>query len=381
MLDRTQYMEQIHEQFAVHPICGILGPRQAGKTTLALQYAKTVTGLVHHFDLEHPSDWESLQQPMLALGNLSGLVIIDEVQYLPSLFPVLRVLSDKQQAQYLILGSASPLLIKNSSESLAGRIGYIEMAPFHMDEVPVSNQLLVRGGFPRSYLAGSDRASMTWRQAFIMSFLERDIPALGISIPSTQLRRFWMMLCHVHGQQLNVHQLGTAMGVSGHTIRRYLNILQGTFMMRQLQPWYENLSKRQVKMPKLYFRDTGILLALLSIGNYEVLIRNPQVGAIWEGFVIEQVLMGLNIHQEEAYYWRTAQGAELDLLIVINGRRIGIEIKFSDAPTITPSMRISLEDLKLYHLYVVYPGTRKYALSPLITVTPLSMALDLINVC
>lgn len=378
MLFRAQYIEQIHQQFAVHPICGILGPRQAGKTTLAQQYAKNHADPIHHFDLENPSDWESLQQPMLALGALSGLVIIDEVQYLPSIFPILRVLCDKRQAQYLVLGSASPLLIKKSSESLAGRIGYIEMMPFHIGEVPVSNQLLIRGGFPRSYLASSDQASMTWRKAFIQNFLERDIPALGISIPSTQLRRFWMMLCHIHGQQLNIHQLGTAMGVSGHTIRRYLDILQGTFMIRQLQPWYENLSKRQVKMPKLYFRDTGLLLALLGVGNYDALIRHPQIGAIWEGFAIEQLLMGLAIHQEEAFYWRTANGAELDLLIVINGRRIGIELKFSDAPTITPSIRISLDDLKLHHLYVIYPGTRQYALSPLITVVPLSMALNVL---
>ena len=378
MLDRARYIEQIHQQFEVHSICGILGPRQAGKTTLAQQYAKNQTEPVHFFDLENPSDWESLQQPMLALERLEGLVIIDEVQYLPSLFPVLRVLCDKRQARYLVLGSASPLLIKNSSESLAGRIGYIEMMPFHIGEVMASDQLLVRGGFPRSYLASSDKASITWRRAFIQNFLERDIPALGISIPSKQLRRFWMMLCHVHGQQLNVHQLGTAMGVSGHTIRKYLDILQGTFMIRQLQPWHENISKRQVKMPKLYFRDTGLLLALLGVGHYEALIRHPQIGAIWEGFAIEQLLMGLAIQQEEAFYWRTAQGAELDLLIVIDGRRIGVELKFSDAPTITQSMRISLLDLKLHHLYVVYPGARQYALSSLITVVPLSMVLDVI---
>lgn|SRR3990167_5263536 len=380
MIERSSYIKKIHQQLAIHSCCGLLGPRQSGKTTLSQQFAKTlpVETVVYLFDLEHPDDFASLEEPMRVLEHITGLVILDEVQLAPAIFPTLRVLSDRKQAQYLILGSASPHLIKHASESLAGRIGTIELSPLHLGEVTSVQPLLTRGGFPKSYLAESDTLSMVWRQAYIQSFLERDIPALGFNIPARQLRRFWMMLTHVHGQQLNMHQIGISLGISGHTVRHYLDILEGTFMLRVLQPWFENIGKRQVKIPKLYFRDSGLLLSLLSIENYAQLLHHPMLGAIWEGFALEQVLQYFSIPTQEAFFWRTAQGAELDLFIQLHGKRIGFEFKFSDAPKKTPSMQIAIQDLKLNHLYVIYPGQRNYAIQDKISVVSLE---DLGSLC
>lgn len=285
MIDRSFFIRNIAQQLKVHAICALLGPRQAGKSTLARQFGDQYKTEVHYFDLEIPEDAAALQQPLYALENLEGLVVIDEVQRLPELFPILRVLADRAKAHYLILGSASRDLIRQASESLAGRIGFIELPPFSLFEnAELSQQgLLVRGGFPRSYLANTEEESFLWRSAYVQTFLERDIPQLGFNIPALVLRRFWMMLTHVHGQMLNMQNLGQAMGVSGHTTRSYLDILAGTFMVRLLPPWVANISKRQVKTPKLYFRDNGILLNLLGINNYQELLRYPQLGAIWEG--------------------------------------------------------------------------------------------------
>lgn len=367
-MERARYLEQIHEQFEIHAVCGLLGPRQCGKTTLALEYTKTFNGEIHHFDLENPDDLESLSNPMRVLERLNGLVIIDEIQRLPDLFPILRVLADRKQARYLVLGSASRELLRQSSESLAGRIGYIELTPFHLKEGAEVTPLLIRGGFPVSYEAKTDKSSMLWRKSYIQTFLEKDIPALGFSIPPTMLRRFWMMLVHVHGQQLNLHQLGMSLGVSGHTTRSYLDILEGTFMVRILQPWHANTKKRQNKTPKLYFRDSGILLALMQITTEPELLRHPSLGAVWEGLALEQVIQALEISREEVFFWRTANGAELDLFVHYQGKKLGFEFKFTDAPKKTKSMAIALADLELDHLYVVYPGVRSYPIEDKITV-------------
>lgn len=378
-MERARYLHQIQEQFEIHRSCGLLGPRQCGKTTLALKYAQNYPGKVHHFDLENPDDLASLSNPLRTLETLTGLVIIDEIQRLPELFPVLRVLIDRKQAHYLILGSASRELLRQSSETLAGRIGYIELTPFHLKEGCIPNQLLTRGGYPISYTAKTDKSSLLWRDSYIQTFLEKDVPALGFSIPSTTLRRFWQMLVHVHGQQLNLHEIGTSLGVSGHTARNYLDILEGTFMVRVLQPWYENLSKRQTKTPKLYFRDSGILLALMKMGSYEDLLRHPSLGAIWEGFALEQVIQTFEIPRHEAYFWRTSNGAEVDLFFLHNGKRLGFEFKFSDAPKKSKSMKIALEDLNLDHLYIVYPGARSYPLKNNLSVLSIADVPELID--
>lgn len=378
VLIRHRYLQSITEQLRIHPVCALLGPRQCGKTTLAHEFSKLYaehevtsagqdlptnahhrTKQVHHFDLENPEDRLTLSQPLRVLERLRGLIVIDEIQRLPELFPILRVLVDRLQAKYLILGSASRDLIRQSSETLAGRIGYIELTPFQLSEGCDVTTLLIRGGFPRSYLALSEQDSYLWRRSYIQTFLERDIPNLGFSVAPLVLRRFWMMLTHVHGQLLNMSALATSLGVSGHTIRRYLDILAGTFMIRVMPPWFENIHKRQTKTPKLFFRDTGILLSLLAIHSEEELLRHPLLGAIWEGFALEQIIQILNIQPEEAFFWRTDNKAELDLFTLLNGKRYGFEFKFSDAPNVTKSMHAALQDLKLEHLYVIYPGTRE----------------------
>ncbi len=358
---------RLKDQLRVHSVAALLGPRQCGKTTLANQLAEDYPAAVHHFDLENPSDLLALTEPMRVLERLSGLVIIDEVQRLPALFPILRVLVDRKQAHYLILGSASRDLIQQSSETLAGRIGYIELTPFQLREGCNGSELLVRGGFPRSYLADSEHDSYLWREAYIQTFLERDIPNLGFQVPPLMLRRFWMMLAHVHGQLLNMNTLATSLGVSGHSIRHYLDILAGTFMVRIMPPWYSNIHKRQVKTPKLYFRDNGLLLTLLGLRSEEAMLRHPNLGAIWEGFALEQVIQTLELRPEESFFWRTSHGAELDLLTFQNGKAIGYEFKFADAPKTTKSMHQALIDLDLAHLYIIYPGKREIPMTDHIT--------------
>lgn len=367
MISRNRFVQRIRDQLRVHPVAAILGPRQCGKTTLANQIASDYPETVHRFDLEDPADLVALTQPMRVLERLKGLVVIDEIQRLPDLFPILRVLVDRHQARYLILGSASRDLIQQSSETLAGRIGYIELTPLQLSEVHVANPLFLRGGFPRSYLADTEEDSFLWRDAYIQTFLERDIPNLGFRVPPLLLRRFWMMLTHVHGQMLNMNVLATSLGISSHAVRHYIDILAGTFMLRILSPWYENTHKRQVKTPKIYFRDTGLLLALLGVRNEPALLHHPSLGAIWEGFALEQVVSALQLRNEEAFFWRTSHGAELDLFIIINGRRIGFEFKFADAPKTSKSMHIALADLALERLYIIYPGQREIPLSDQIT--------------
>jgi predicted AAA+ superfamily ATPase len=323
------------------------------------------TDAVLFLDLENPLDLVKLENPMLVLSKLSyQLIIIDEIQRKPDLFPVLRVLVDESnKRRFLILGSASRDLIRQSSDTLAGRIGYIELMPFSLEETPNAEKLWLRGGFPKAYLAEKDEESFLWRQSYISTFLERDIPNLGFQIPPEQIRRFWLMLVHCHGQIFNASEIGKSLGVSDHTVRKYLDILVGTFMIRLLSPWYENLGKRQVKSPKIYFRDSGILNTLIGIMKESDLHLHPKLGSFWEGFALESVIVHFKASAEESYFWKTHSGAELDLLIVKEGKKLGFECKYSEKIKITPSMQIALNDLKLNHLYVLYPGKTSFPLS------------------
>ncbi len=352
-------------------MAALLGPRQCGKTTLARMFAEKVP--CTYFDLENPVDLRRLSAPMSVLEDLSGLVVIDEVQRRPDLFELLRVLVDRPQspARFLLLGSASPGLIKGVSESLAGRIGFVDLSGFNLLEVggEQQNSLWIRGGFPRSFLAFDDSASLSWREDFMRTFLERDIPQLGITIPSETLRRFWTMIAHYHGQVWNASQLARSLGTSENTARRYLDILVGAYMVRILPPWFENLRKRQIKSPKIYIRDSGILHALLQIPDLAGLQGHPKVGSSWEGFALEQVIGVLQ--KQETYFWATHAGAELDLLIGWAGKNYGFEFKYADAPGRTRSMNTAIQDLGLEHLWVVYPGHQEYILDAKISVIPL----------
>jgi uncharacterized protein len=370
MIERNAYAERVATALRRAPIVALLGARQCGKTTLAGLIAQKHASTI--FDLESPQQVARLQNPELVLSSTPGLVIIDEIQRKPELFEVLRVLVDREAAtgRFLILGSASPRLIQGVSESLAGRVEFVDLAGFTLDEVGAEslNRLWVRGGLPRSFLARTDEDSRVWREGFIRTFLERDIPQLGISIPAPAMRRFWTMLAHYHGQVWNASELARSMGVDGKTVRSYLDILTATFMVRQLQPWFANVGKRQVKAPKVYLRDTGILHSLLALPNHDTLTAHPRVGASWEGFVLEQILELLQ--PGDAYFWATHQGAELDLLFARGGRMYGIEVKYSEAPRVTKSMRISLADLGLEHLWVVHPGAARFPADARITMWP-----------
>lgn len=370
MIPRPYYIEQLTTATNRSPVTALLGPRQCGKTTLARMFGE---GNVTYFDLESQPDVRRLQNPELVLGALKGLVILDEIQELPELFRTLRVLVDRPavSCRFLILGSASPHIVKNVSESLAGRIEFVELAGFDLRETGDTDTevLWVRGGFPRSLLSDSEEDSVAWREGFIRTFLERDIPQLGITIPATAMRRFWTMLAHYHGQIWNASEIARSMGISNKTVRSYLDLLTGTFMIRQLQPWYENISKRQVKAPKVYLRDSGLLHNLLDIPSYQSLLGHPKLGASWEGFVIEQILSVAK--PKEAYFWATHSGAEIDLFFSHEGKRNGFEIKFNEAPKISKSMRVALDDLNLDHLWVVYPGQHTYPMDDRITALPL----------
>jgi len=369
ILKRTPYLSETARLLRIHPVAAILGPRQCGKTTLARRLAAGSRGQgksVTYFDLEDETDLARLETPKLALEGLRGLVVIDEIQRRPALFETLRVLADRRPlpAHFLILGSASRDLIHQSSESLAGRIGYIELPPFTAREVnsQARESLWLRGGFPRSFLAQSAADSRQWRQDYVRTFLERDIPSLGFRIPAVAMRRFWTMLAHYHGQLFNASEIGNSLRLSDDTMRRYLDILTGMFMIRQLTPWYENIGKRQVKSPKLYFRDSGLFHALIGVWDRESLRVHPKLGASWEGWVLEEVIRAHEATPEECYFWGTHNEAELDLLIIQDGRRYGYEVKYTDAPRLTPSMRIARHDLKLDRLQVIYPGRQRFPL-------------------
>lgn len=360
MLRRSSHALRIREALARSPVVSILGPRQSGKTTLARSLARGRRST--WFDLENPVDVRRLASPMASLEPLRGLVVIDEVQRLPGLFEILRVLADRPRtpARFLILGSADPRLVRGVSESLAGRVAHVDIGGFDVVETGTARfrTLWHRGGFPRSFLAASDAASHAWRLDYIEDFLHRDLTELGITIPSATLRRFWNMVAHFHGGVWNAADFARSLGSSENTARHYLDLLSGAWAVRQLVPWLENMGKRQVRHPKVYVQDSGLLHALLGLESHDALLGHPRSGASWEGFVIEQILALL--HTREAYFWGTHQGAELDLLVMHRGKRYGFEMKLSDAPSMTRSMHIAHEDLKLQRLFVVYPGAKSW---------------------
>ena len=372
MINRKTDIKLVQVALKRSRVVALLGPRQCGKTTLARQFMPADS--LNYFDLEDPQSLARLTEPDTALRPLKGLVVIDEIQRRPDLFPLLRVLADRKPlpARFLILGSASPNLLRQSSETLAGRLETVPLEGFRLADLGAAAQIRqwLRGGFPLSFTARTEADSVAWRRQFLQTFLERDLPQLGVTIPAVALRRFWHMLAHYHGQIWNAAELARALAVNESTVRRYLDLMTGVFMVRQLPPWFENLGKRQVKAPKVYLRDSGLLHTLLGIANQRDLEHHPKVGASWEGYAVEEVLKALR--PDETYYWATHNGAEIDLVIFKNGRRIGVECKRADAPTLTPSMRIALADLKLDELHVVYPGQTRYALTRKVEVVPLA---------
>ena len=372
MIPRRQHIEALRAALERSRVVLLVGPRQCGKTTLARQIVPEDS--IKYFDLEDPVDLARLEEPMTALEPLRGLVVIDEVQRRPDLFPVLRVLVDRRTApaRFLVLGSASGDLQRQSSESLAGRVEQLTLSGFNVRELDsnAESRLWLRGGFPLSYLARNNADSGTWRNNFIQTLLERDLPQWGVRVPAMALRRFWTMLAHYHGQTWNAAEPARALSVSQSTTRRYLDLLTDAFMIRQLQPYHANIGKRQVKSPKVYVRDSGLLHQLLGIGTEKELLSHPKVGASWEGFVIEQVLA--LVRSDEAYFWATHQGAEIDLVLRRGGRWFGIECKRTDMPRMTPSIRIALEDLGLEQVAIIYPGRKRFPIAPGVEALPLS---------
>ncbi len=366
-INRATVLAAVERLLRRYPVVAILGARQVGKTTLARQIADRFPGPSIRFDLEDSADLARLADPMLGLAPLRGLVVLDEVQRRPDLFPSLRVLADRPRspARFLVLGSATPELLRQSSETLAGRIAFVELAGFSLAEVGSEHliQLWRRGGFPRSYLAASETESTEWRRNFVRTFVERDMPALGGGVSIEMLRRFWHMLAHYHGQVLNTSELGRALGSSHTSVRRYLERLANTFVVRVLPPWSANLAKRQIRHPKVYVADSGILHSLLDLATQRDLERHPKVGASWEGFLLEQVIQRRGLRREQCFFWGTHAGAELDLLVVEGRRRIGFEFKRTVAPTVTPSMRAALADLGLSRLEVIHAGETTFPLA------------------
>jgi len=372
VISRLRRLAELERVLAHNPVCALLGPRQCGKTTLALEFVRD-RHPAHVIDLETAAGRARLAEPELSLSPLRGLVVIDEIQREPRLFEVLRPLADRAgtPARFLILGSASPDLIRGASESLAGRVGFVDLSGFDLAEVGAHHwrTLWLRGGLPRSYVADSDLLSMEWRRDFVRTFLERDVPQLGIRIPAEALRRFWLMLAHYHGQIWNGAEIARSLGVSTHTVMRYLDILVSTYLVRRLPPWFENLSKRQYKSPKVYVRDNGLLHALLGLGSWPELEGHPKLGASWEGFALEQVLTMAG--RADAHFWGTHAGAELDLMLMRRGRRYGIEFKYRDAPRMTKSLHIALADLRLDRAWIVYPGRDSYTVHQKVDVVPI----------
>lgn len=379
-IPRQNLLAAIRRALARSRAVALVGPRQVGKTTLARSFLPQDSN--RYFDLESPGDLQRLDQAMTTLENFEGpeLVVIDEVQRRPDLFPILRLLIDREDrpGQYLLLGSASPSLLRQSSESLAGRLEIIEVDPLSLAEVGTDalKELWTRGGFPRSYTAATQDESVAWREGFIRLTVERDLPALGLGASAQAIQRFWTMLAHYHGQIWNAAEPARSLGVGETTVRRYLDFMTDAFLLRQLRPWHQNLAKRQVKSPKVYVRDSGILHALLRLVSSDDVLAHPKAGASWEGFLLEQVLH--HAQPREAYFWATHHGAELDLLMFKHGRRIGVEFKLADAPKLTPSMRIAMTDLELDRLLVVYPGRKPYTLAPSVDVVPAERIADFV---
>ena len=376
MIERTSYLRRVRAGLKRSPIVALLGPRQCGKTTLAREFLPAASG--NYLDLEDPATAALMEHPMTALKDLRGLVVIDEAQRQPGVFPVLRVLADRadQPATFLILGSASPELSRQSSESLAGRVEIIEKRGFDGGEVEDADlgRLWLRGGFPRSFLAKSDADSLQWRRDFVRTFLERDLAGLGFGLAPAALGRFWTMISHYHGQIWNGQEVAASLGIAPNTARSHLDALEQTYMVRRLPPWHANLGKRLVKTPKIYFRDSGLFHVLQGIGTAADLHTHPKLGASWEGFALEEVLQA--VQPDEAYFYSVHSGPELDLFMLKGGRRIGVEFKREDGPRMTRSMETAFVDLKLHRLSVIYPGARRYRLRDNVEVLPLKDATD-----
>lgn len=384
MLRRQVHLDHLLQRLSRFPVLALLGPRQVGKTTLARQLAATWDGPVRHYDLEDPDDQARLADPAFALRPLTGLVILDEIQTRPDLFPLLRVLADRPDtpARFLILGSAAPELLRQSAERLAGRVAFQELDGFGLDELAAADGQhriepdwldvrWLRGGFPRAFLASDLATSREWREAFIRTYLERDLPQLGINLPALTLRRFWTMLAHYHGQTWNSSEISRSLGVSDKTVSRYLDILEGTYMAYRLLPWHTNLGKREVKAPKVYLSDTGILHSLLGIGDTDALLAHPKCGASWEGLIVREIIRRSDARPGEAFFWGVHTGAELDLLIAKDGKRLGFEIKLTRSPRATVAMRSARDVLNLQHLYVICHGEgQPWPLSEGITAVP-----------
>jgi predicted AAA+ superfamily ATPase len=366
-LRRPRRLRLIRRRLRQYPVVGLLGARQVGKSTLARELAGR-SGRVTYYDLEDPRDLARLADPMASLGGRRGLVVLDEIQRRPELFPSLRVLADRRPlpARFLVLGRASPELLRQTSESLAGRVAFEQLGGFALDEAGAGQlqKLWQRGGFPPAYLARSDRQSAEWRRHFVRTFVERDVPQLGVAVSAATLERFWSMLAHYHGQVWNASEFARAFGTSEASVRRYLDLLVATFVVRRLAPWSQNLGKRQVKSPKVYLSDSGLLHTLLDIETPRDLERHPKVGASWEGFGIAQVVERLEARPEECFFWATHAGAELDLLVVRGRRRLGFEFKLTTAPQVTRSMHVAIQDLGLGSLDVVHAGGDTFALGP-----------------
>jgi predicted AAA+ superfamily ATPase len=383
VISRDRHLERLAWLFRTFPIVAILGARQVGKTTIARSFGERLGGPVTRFDLESAADLALLADPELTLGPLQGLVILDEIQRRPELFPLLRVLADRPDSdtKFLVLGSASPDLLRQSSESLAGRIGYHRLHGFALDEVgpDVLGRLWLRGGFPRSFLAPGEAESFEWRRSFLQTFLERDLPQLGIRTPAETLRRFWSMVAHYHAQTWNGAEIARAFGVGESSVRRYLDLLTDALVLRQLPPWHANVSKRQVRSPKVFVEDSGLLHALLGIESGDDLAGHPKVGASWEGFLVKEIVERLNARTEECFFWATHAGAELDLLIVSGQRRLGFEVKRTTAPRLTRSMAAVLEDLDLERLDVIHAGERTFPLAQKVRAVAAGELLDQIE--
>jgi predicted AAA+ superfamily ATPase len=379
MIARAAATARLKTALAENPVCALLGPRQCGKSTLAQDFAAGHEA--RWFDLEDAGDRSALRQPELALAPLRGLVVIDEIQREPRLFAALRPLADRRgtPARFLVLGSASPTIVRGVSESLAGRVGFVDLGGLHLAEVgPKSRDALwLRGGFPRSLLATTDAASARWRTDFLRTFLEQDLPQLGVRTAAETLRRFWTMVAHFHGQVWNGAEFARALSASEPTARHYLDLLCGTYMVRCLQPWHTNLGKRELKAPKIYVRDSGLLHSLLSIADRDGLLSHPKLGASWEGFALEQILAACGA--EDTYYWATHNGAELDLLLFRRGKAWGVEFKVGDGPTMTKSLQIALGDLKLERAWIVHAGTKTYPVNERVEALPLAKLGELVD--
>jgi uncharacterized protein len=378
VIARTQHIERVCRLLRDNPVVGILGARQVGKTTLAKQVA--AGRRVTFFDLEDPGSLAALNEPMLALSGLRGLVVLDEIQRRPDLFPVLRVLADRPRppARFLVLGSAAPELLRQSSETLAGRIAFHELPGLSLAEVGADHldRLWFRGGFPRSYVARSHGVAAEWRTSFIRTFLEREVLPLGVDLPPATMERFWAMIAHYHGQIWNASELGRSFGISHTSVAKYLDVLTGTFVVEQLRPWHENAGKRLVKAPKIFIADSGLLHSLLDISTPQSLLRHPKLGASWEGFVLAELRKHLGVDRRQCWFWATHGGAELDLLVVKGGRRYGFEVKRTSSPTITPSIRSAIADLKLEHVTVIHAGDKSFPLANNVAAVSVHAMLD-----